>query len=363
MMIRRYLTELTSLAFVSCLLAPSQAAGAESIRIDGLVVVLIDEADVPAAKDGVIAELKVAEGKSVDSGQTLARLDDRRARVQLSAAKIELETAEHRRNSRHLLDLAEKKLAQQKQLQQQHEIELEIAAAKASNEVKVLASEKAEAVAKNEVERAQESRRTFIDSVSESEVEKLQLAHERTTLETRQAQFERRLDALQLRAEQEAANTVALSVEVSAIERDAAISDLRLSELDVELKRQQFDLANLAVKEHEIRAPWKGVIVKRYRNLGEWIKQGEPIVRLIRLDRLRAEGFATPDMVPHLRKKSSVELTVRVGNGQTVQCKGEIVFVSPELDPINQERPFWIEFDNPDHDILPGMPISVTITP
>ena len=333
----------------------------DAITIEGLVVVLIDEADVPAAKDGIIASMPAREGKAVKTDELIARLDNRKALFQHAAAATELESAEHKLANQYGVELAEKKLSQQEQLKQQHQIELEMASAKAKNEVRVRASRKAEAVAKTELERLLFSRQSFVESVSQSDVDKQRLAHERTVLETEQAIFEQKLDAFQLRAKQEAADTIELGVQLSKIERDAAIADVRVAQLDVELSRQQLELSKLTLQDHEVRAPWNGVIAKRYKNEGEWVKQGEPIVRLIRLDRLRAEGFASPETASYLDKHASVEVTVETGNGKIIRRVAEIVFVSPELDPVNQERAFWIEFANPDQDVLPGMRLSVTI--
>ncbi|MGB0595577.1 MAG: HlyD family secretion protein [Rubripirellula sp.] len=361
------LCRFTWLAFclTACLIV-SQAGstrGQEESSMHDLIVVLIDEADVPAAKDGTLAKVQVREGETVQTGQILAQLDDREAQLQHQAAETELEIAQKKLANQQFVELAEMKLAQQEQLKRHHEITIGIATEKANNSVRVLASEKAEAVAKNELNRATQARKRFIDSVSQSEIDSLQLAHERTILETQQAGIDQQLDALQLQAEQESANTFQLGIERCIIERDAAVADLRIATLDIEFSRQKQQLAELALKNHQVLAPWDGVIVKRFHQQGEWVKRGEPVLRLIRLDRLRAEGYATADVVPKLRSNSTVQLKIELGDGQSVQREGEIVFISPELDPVNQERPFWIEFDNPKLDVLPGMRLSLKFAP
>ncbi|MDG2223276.1 MAG: HlyD family efflux transporter periplasmic adaptor subunit, partial [Rubripirellula sp.] len=276
---------------LTCLsLVQAEATHAQEVSsLHDLIVVLIDEADVPAAKDGTIAKLQVREGETVQAGQILARLDDREAQLQHQAAETELEIAEKKLANQQFVQLAEMKLAQQEQLKRHHEITIGIAAAKANNGVRVLASEKAEAVAKNELNRATQARKRFADSVSQSEIDNLQLAHERTILETRQAGLDQQLDALQLQAEQESANTFQLGIERYTIERDAAVADLRIATLDIEFSRQKQKLAELALKNHQVLAPWDGVIAKRFHQQGEWVKRGDPVLRLIRLDRLRAE--------------------------------------------------------------------------
>ncbi|MEM1070197.1 MAG: HlyD family efflux transporter periplasmic adaptor subunit [Planctomycetota bacterium] len=333
-----------------------QAADVDTTgTMERLKIVLIDQAEIPSSKEGAIAEFFVREGDAIQSDQSIARLDDREAQSQLKAATTELEIAKHKLQNQQNAEIAEKKLAQQIQLQRQHQITLEIAETKANNQIRILASKKAEAVAKNELERARMSRDQFIDSVSQSEIDSLQLSHERTILETKQAELERRLDALQLQAEEESADAIQIGVQRTQIEREAALADVRLAQLDVQLFEHQHRLAKHAAEDHQIKAPWNGVVSKRYRNVGEWIKRGEPVARLIRLDRLRAEGFASAELVPHLREQKMLQLHIDLGDGRIVERQGEIVFVSPELDPVNQERAVWIEFDNPRLDVLPGM--------
>ncbi len=351
------------LVLASVLCQFSTLSAAETITVSDLIVGLIDQADVPAAKDGSIAELNVREGETVTAGQVLATLDDREAVLHRAAAKTEMMIAEEQAASQQAVQLAQTQLAQQEQLRRQHQIALEVATLKSKNEVRVQASEKAEAVAKNELSRAVQARSQFADSVSQSEIDGLRLSHEQRMLEVRQASLERQLDALQLQSEQEVERTFQLAIQRARIELEVAIANARISAMEIELGRHQHRLAELAVDQHRVVAPWNGTVTKQFLHQGEWVKRGEPVVRLIRLDRLRAEGYAGADLVPHLQSASTVKLNVDLGDGRATQREGEVVFVSSELDPVNQERAFWVEFENPDRIVLPGMRLSLTITP
>ena len=118
-------------------------AGADEVLVDEMVVVLIDAVDVPANENGVIAEIVVHEGDSVQSGQALARLDDRRVRLEESLAKTKLAIATEQADNSLAVELAEKKLAQQRQLAKQQEIARDVATRKSKNKVRILASQKA----------------------------------------------------------------------------------------------------------------------------------------------------------------------------------------------------------------------------
>ena len=73
---------------------------------------------------------------------------------------------------------------------------------------------------------------------------------------------------------------------------------MRVAELDVEVaettvgsRQQQVVLTAINLKKHRITSPLDGVIVQLYRKPGEWVSPGDPIARLVRMDRLRVEGF------------------------------------------------------------------------
>lgn len=55
-----------------------------------------------------------------------------------------------------------------------------------------------------------------------------------------------------------------------------------------------------------------------------------------------------------------VDLDIDLGNGSTIDRIGEITYVGSEIDPVNNEVRFWVEFDNPGHEVLPGMRLRLS---
>jgi len=335
-------------------------SAAEPIVVSEMQVVLIDSVDVPASQDGAIAVFSVDEGQTVSAGDELARLDDRKTRIDQDLAQTRLEIANENAQNGLSAELAEKKLAQELQLAKEHEFKKQIADQKAENDVRVQASKKAELVAENELKRATEARRQFVDSVSQSEIDNLRLSYERTVLETKQAEFERVIEGLQAEAEAEAANSHQLGVERYTLELAQAKVEQQVQRLQANLQLHQLKLAELASSMQVIQSPIDGVVVERYRNLGDWVKAGEPVIRVIRLDRLRAEGFITADQLDRFAVGQAVQLTIERSEKSTVQRKGVVKFISRELEPVSGEIRFWVEFDNANLDVLPGMRLSLS---
>ena len=82
------------------------------------------------------------------------------------------------------------------------------------------------------------------------------------------------------------------------------------------------------VRRHQIRSPQQGVIVKLHRHLGEWVQQGEPVVHIIRIDRLWVQGYvAAADFHPDDLRGRDAEVSVALVGGRQRNFPGKVVFV------------------------------------
>jgi RND family efflux transporter MFP subunit len=130
--------------------------------IEGCLVSLIDEVEVPAREPGVIVQLVVRQGAVVSKGEILARIDDDQPQMEKRRAQ-----AEH-----------------------------DQAIAKAESDVDVRYSQKAQGVAEMAYKKAEQSHERVGGAVTEVERERLKLEWEKTGLQIEQAALERQLAAL-----------------------------------------------------------------------------------------------------------------------------------------------------------------------
>jgi macrolide-specific efflux system membrane fusion protein len=258
--------------------------------------------------------------------------------------------------------IARKKLQQALQAVKQQGLELEVARLEAENPLRVQAAEKREAVAKNEYDRAKQSRASFVDSVSESELDGLKLKYEQSSLEAAQAAFDVRLAEIKARAAEEQHQTLLLAVESARVAVSQAESRIAVAEFNAELAESDVKTAQLRVKEHQLHSKLDGVVVEVYRQAGDWVEPGEPVLRILRLNRLRAEAFVKLEDVRFELEGARAELELIIAE-RPLQFAGEITFVSPEIDPINKEFSVWMEFENPGLTVKPGMHGHVKIFP
>lgn len=126
------------------------------------------------------------------------------------------------------------------------------------------------------------------------------------------------LERLRLTAEQ-----AALKTELSKFERDVRSTETGVTQAKA-------DLADKDVQQRQIRAPLEGEIAEIYMQTGEWVEAGKPVVRIVRLDRLRVEGFIhVRDALPGEIVNRPVKVRVELARGERREFTGVITFVSP----------------------------------
>jgi multidrug efflux pump subunit AcrA (membrane-fusion protein) len=97
---------------------------------------------------------------------------------------------------------------------------------------------------------------------------------------------------------------------------------------EAELDAAQQDVARL-----QILAPFDGVVENVHRRKGEWVQPGEPVVKLLRMDRLWIEGMvdASRYLPADLRDKPVVVAAALPGQYERFQ--GKIVHASDKVEP------------------------------
>jgi len=347
--------------FLLFLVIGSVNSFAQEFTIDNLIVGPIDRIDVPARVTGLLKKLNVNEGDLVATGQSLASLDDDHVTIETQLAQVKIQISREIAEGSHDLQLAQKEIQRSNQTAKLRGIANEMAQRKAANNIRVRAAEKAEAVASNELSRASQARQAFVDSVSRSEIDGLTLAFQRSQLETKQASFELEIDSLLAQSEETAIVEQKLAVDQAMLRLESTQADRAIAALELQATVKAAELAALMMKQHRVESPIDGVVTRVIRRPGQWVKAGEPVIEVLRLNRLRAEGFVNQAVADKLRSSPKISLQSDAPDAKRLTAK--VSFVMPEVDPVNGDVRFWVEFDNPQHVILPGMKVAITVTP
>lgn len=278
---------LTLLYLACCSIVPARA---QEVEISEALIKLIDQAEVASLEAGVLSKVAVQEGDEIKAGSLLAQLDT------LDAELLLIKT----------------------------ENDVEIAAAEARSVVRVQLAEATRAAADAELQRARESIRKFPRSVSQSELDRYELAYRQAELAIRQAEHEQ-----------------------------------AIAQLTLKLRESDRVIAQRQIARRRIVAPFDGTVVQLYRRAGEWVEPGEKVLRLVRTDRVRAEGFLPADQAKRAKLDSPAKLVLAGGATFT----GKLMFVSPELDPVTKQVRVLAEFENPRLELRPGMSARLVLRP
>ncbi|MCH9654029.1 MAG: efflux RND transporter periplasmic adaptor subunit [Planctomycetes bacterium] len=212
-------------------------------------------------------------------------------------------------------------------LLQQAKLEYEMAQNKAENDINIRFARKSHEVAVAELRRAEDSIKKYSKSISKTELDRLKLTAEKAELEIEQTKEEAKTSGLEAR-----------------------------------LKQNSEAIAALAVQKRKVIAPISGMVVQIMMKEGEWVRPGETVLRLLKLDRLRAEGLVKLSRLQGQNLKDRpVILLVNPGTKQESEFRGKISFVSPEINPLNNQTRVWAEIENPDLKLKPGMRASLII--
>lgn len=241
-------------------------------------VLTIDDVEVPALEEGQLVAVYVKDGDFVQKGAVLALVDDQQARLEKVAAEKQMEAARLRADS-----------------------DIDVRFAEASLDV-----------ADAELQQGLELNAVRPNAISASEIRRRQLAKYRAELEVQKSRL-----------------------------------DLKVAKMNVEVSRASLDLAEEKIRRRRIVSPIDGIVMPIYRGaedqrvcqVGHWVRAGEPVLRVIRMDRLHVEGLVSADdYSPADIDGRPVTVHAQLARGRQVDFRGQVVFVSPIVDKRNQYR-------------------------
>lgn len=205
--------------------------------------------------------------------------------------------------------------------------ELEIATVQAESRVDLNYFERSIEVAQAELERAVRSNQRRPGVVAQSELDQLQLVVNRALAEKEQAEFQ-----------------------------------IRLRELTRHVKQIDLDLNRLKESQCQIKSPMAGMIVEILKRKGEWVAASEAVAKVIRLDVLKTEIKVPATEVLRGLLGARAKFYPRLAADQVKPFyAGKVIFIYPEANPISEEVRIWVEIENSDLKLIPGLTGRVEI--
>lgn len=139
-------------------------------------------------------------------------------------------------------------------------------------------------------------------------------------------------------------------------ELDADVASLEVQRLK-DAKQQQkieYELAQAQLAQRKVVAPFDGVIVKLFVDLGDQRNPQAPVARVVDNSQCRLVVQLDAAGWRGLEKGSMVHISVP-STIQPAPAQGVIEYIAPVVDPSSGLREIKILFDNPDGRVLPGV--------
>lgn len=134
---------------------------------------------------------------------------------------------------------------------------------------------------------------------------------------------------------------------------EEADTALLLASSRVEAERAALGVAERALADASVSAPFAGLIAKREVQLGEFVQPGTSLVELVALDPLEVVFSLTELDTERVRSGQSVDVVVGAFPDRVFE--GVVRFISPTVDPATRTLRIKAEIDNSDGLLRPGL--------
>ena len=246
---------------------------------------LIDDVEVASRDSGKVTKVFLKPNEAVTSGQPIVALDQEFFKAEAESARKELD----------------------------------IAAKESENDTDLRFAKKSAEVNRKTLERSCKAFESFSKSVSKTELERLELDLERSTLSAEQA-----------------------------------LHSKQVNELRRQLQEEKLNVAQLRLKYRTIESPLDGEIAEVKVQPGQWVQAGQPVARVFNLKTLRVTALVSQEDVLKIKRDQNAEFVAEIGDTK-ISTSGTVSFVSREIDPVAGDCIIWIDVDNSENKLLPGM--------
>lgn len=263
------------LLIVAASMLSAQDAHAQSssqITTDCLLMVL-DQVDLSARRDGVIQEMHVRLGDQISHGDAAFSLAQQEALANLNVAKARHQQAEGRAENRSAIDSAA--------------VEVE----RSNREVSLL-----EEVGR--VPYLEKFRALNTNNKNKAELDVAKMTHQEN------------IDAARVTA-------------------------------------AELEIAKLDLSDRQIASPLEGTVVRQFKYRGDWCNRGDPVIRILRMDKLMLQGIVNVrDVAPNRARSMLAVATFQIaGEEPIIMPDLTIARVSPEVD-LDGNYLVWTYIDN-----------------
>ncbi len=135
-------------------------------------------------------------------------------------------------------------------------------------------------------------------------------------------------------------------------EYDDALNVVDLAKANMETDQASLALAEKDLKDTSIFAPFSGLIGKRFVEVGEYVKEGDKLFNIVKIDPIRVEFYVPERYMPLVELGRVLSVTVEAYPKE--EFLGEIYFVNPKIKPETRRFQCQARINNFESKLKPG---------
>ncbi|MBK6686273.1 MAG: efflux RND transporter periplasmic adaptor subunit [Deltaproteobacteria bacterium] len=140
---------------------------------------------------------------------------------------------------------------------------------------------------------------------------------------------------------------------ISSADYDRSKAACTMRDWGIEAANTQLQMAEKALSDSVVRAPFAGIVAERYLSPGEFVGPGAKVVALVQVDPIRLELSVPEAATPAIKEGLEVEFDVSGYPGRTF--KGVVKYVSPSVRRATRDQLVEALVNNKDQVLRPGM--------
>jgi HlyD family secretion protein len=187
-------------------------------------------------------------------------------------------------------------------------------------------------------------------------------ARKNAAVVTQKAQTNQRRQSLHARqvVSAEAAEDAQLNEGVARADLLVAQSEIESAKAKLDDAKAQYDYENVVLGQHELRAPFDGIVVTRAKELGAVVGAGESLFTLVAPETVWVLAYVDESRVGDVRV--GMPAAIKLRSLPQAAFKGRVARIGIESDRVNEERRVYVTCENCAEDFFLGEQAEVFIT-
>jgi multidrug efflux pump subunit AcrA (membrane-fusion protein) len=158
-----------------------------------------------------------------------------------------------------------------------------------------------------------------------------------------------------------------LEVKQLRLEADKSVLQIEQAERQYRIDGLKRDEARENLKQFRIEAPFDGIVTKVYKQRGEAVREGDKILDMVSVHRVKVEGYLPIQHAWHVKEGAAVQVQLELDridlDVENMVFEGRVSFVDVKAEGVTSEVRITAEVQNKNNVLRDGLFARMTVFP